>query len=125
MKLIKDCFVCSFMARAVGASQELITQASLHTAFAHKYLSAVDVDITLEAAGTDEHRILIFNIKCSLETVPMMLVNNRGHICYANAQLSAMLKYPRKTLTKMDLQAIIPAPYAQLHKGWMKVRAQS
>lgn len=51
-----------------------------------------------------------------------MVVNHKGRLVYATSALGALLGFPVKALVAMDLQAIIPPPYSQLHTGFLKVR---
>jgi nitrogen-specific signal transduction histidine kinase len=51
-----------------------------------------------------------------------MVVSHKGRIMYATAALASLLGFPSKQLTSMDLQSIIPAPYSQLHTGFLKVQ---
>jgi len=50
-----------------------------------------------------------------------MVLDHRGRIVYATAALGALLGFSSKQLATMDLQAIVPPPYAQLHTGFLKV----
>lgn len=89
----------------------------------HKYLPAVEVDLTVELAGTEDQRILVFNIRCLSATSNLLMVlDQRGKLTYATSQLADAVGYPVKTLSRMDVKAIVPSPYTQLHDIWMKVR---
>jgi hypothetical protein len=57
------------------------------------------------------------------EPAALLVVNHKGSISHASASLGALLGYSSKALAKMQLEDIIPVPYAQLHKGWIKVGA--
>lgn len=59
--------------------------------------------------------------QCVVSAGSLMVVNHRGRIVYATNALGAMLGIPAKQLTSLDLQAIVPPPYAQLHTGFLKV----
>ncbi len=50
-----------------------------------------------------------------------MVVDHRGRVCWGTSQLAELLGYPLKTLLGLELQAIMPPPYAQLHRTWMRV----
>lgn len=51
----------------------------------------------------------------------VMALDRRGRITFATDRLAAMLGYPVSALVKMDLSALLPQPYAQLHGAWFKV----
>jgi PAS domain S-box-containing protein len=55
------------------------------------------------------------------EPAALLVVNHKGAISHASASLGALLGYSSKALAKMQLEDIIPVPYAQLHKSWVKV----
>lgn len=50
-----------------------------------------------------------------------MVVNQKGRIVYATSALGSMLGLPARQLATMDLQSMVPPPYAQLHTGFLKV----
>lgn len=97
---------------------------ALCTKLLHRYLSAVDVELSVEFGGTEDQRILVMQVKCLADSMSMMVADHRGRIAFVTSKLCQMLGYSVKTLTNMDLQAILPPPFAQLHVGWMKVIAQ-
>ena len=51
----------------------------------------------------------------------LMVISHKGKIAYATNALGTMLGIPTKQLMAMDLQAILPAPYSQLHGSFLKV----
>eukprot|EP00877_Chromochloris_zofingiensis_P009836 jgi/Chrzof1/5105/Cz15g11180.t1 len=115
-----------FLAAAATASAECISTMSLHIRMKHKYLPAVEVDLTVELAGTEDQRILVFNIRCLSATSNLLMVlDQRGKLTYATSQLADAVGYPVKTLSRMDVKAIVPSPYTQLHDIWMKVMLSS
>ncbi|GBF92718.1 hypothetical protein Rsub_05087, partial [Raphidocelis subcapitata] len=85
-----------------------------------RFLPPIDVEIEVEQGGTDAERILVLNIKCLAPSGALMVVSHKGHIMYATSALASLLGFPAKQLTCMDLQALMPAPYSQLHAGFLK-----
>lgn len=61
-------------------------------------------------------------MQCLTEAQKMMVIDARGKLVYATSTLAAMLGTKVASLTKMTLPQLIPAPSAQLHAAWMKVR---
>lgn len=50
------------------------------------------------------------------------MVNHKGAIHHVNGSVAALLGYSSsKALMELQLEEIIPVPYAQLHKNWIKV----
>jgi hypothetical protein len=77
--------------------------------------------ITLASAGTPNIRVLRLEVRLVGEPAAVLVVNHKGSISHASASLGALLGYSSKALAKMQLEDIIPVPYQQLHKGWIKV----
>ena len=50
-----------------------------------------------------------------------MALDHKGRVVYATDKLAAMLGYPVTSLVKMDLNALLPQPYCQMHSAWFKV----
>ena len=71
--------------------------------------------------GTPGVRLYRLDVHPVLEPAALLVVNHKGAISHASASLGELLGYSSKALTKMTLEDIIPVPYAQLHKGWIKV----
>ncbi|KIY97575.1 hypothetical protein MNEG_10388 [Monoraphidium neglectum] len=49
-----------------------------------------------------------------------MVIDKKGRIQYATSALARMLGYPTAQLSMLELSAIVPPPYGQLHPGYMK-----
>ena len=79
--------------------------------------------IPYAAAGTENVRVLRLEVRLVVEPTALLVVDHKGSISHASASLGALLGYSSKALAKMNLEDIIPVPYAQLHKGWIKVGA--
>lgn len=94
---------------------------SLRTKLLHKFMPAIDVEMSVEFGGSEEQRLLVLSIHCLTDAMALMVVDHKGRIVYATTELAQMLGYPMKTLTELGLANIIPAPYAQLHPAYMKV----
>lgn len=61
-------------------------------------------------------------LRCLSESVALLVTDAKGRIGFANSQLGAMLGYAPRTLTDgMNMSALLPPPYAQIHSGFMKV----
>jgi hypothetical protein len=58
--------------------------------------------------------------QCLVPSGALMVVNHKGRIVYATSPLGNMLGFPPKQLAAMDLQAIIPPPYAYLCGNFLK-----
>jgi hypothetical protein len=71
--------------------------------------------------GTENVRLLRVEVRLVGEPAALLVVNHKGAISHASASLGALLGCSSKALAKMQLEDIIPVPYAQLHKGWVKV----
>lgn len=52
----------------------------------------------------------------------LMVVGAQGRIAYATGRLAEMLGYTATQLASMDLAALLPQPYSQLHARFLKVR---
>jgi hypothetical protein len=96
----------------------------LRTKLLHKFMPAIDVEMTVDYGGTEEQRLLLLNIRCLTDAMSLMVVDHKARIVYATSELAQTLGYPSKTLTELSLANIIPPPYAQLHAGFMKVSGQ-
>lgn len=77
--------------------------------------------VMLFITGTPGVRLYGLDIRPVQEPTALLVVNHKGAISHASASMGAMLGYGSKALAKMQLEDIIPVPYAQLHKGWIKV----
>ena len=95
----------------------------LRTKLLHKFMPAIDVEMSVEFGGTEDQRLLMLNIRCLTDAMSLMVVDHKTRIVYATSELAQTLGYPIKTLTELSLANIIPPPYAQLHPGFMKVGA--
>jgi hypothetical protein len=73
------------------------------------------------APGTPSVRLYRLDVRPLQEPTALLVVNHKGSISHASASLGALLGYSSKALAKMQLEDIIPVPYQQLHKGWIKV----
>jgi PAS domain-containing protein len=93
-----------------------------HVKLLHKFLPPTEVELRVAFGGTDDQRLLVMLVRCLGDSSPMMVVDHKGRICYANSQLSSMLGYNAKVLSTLELNAIIPLPFAQMHTNWIKVR---
>lgn len=77
----------------------------------------------MPASGTDSQRLLRIEVRLAKEPSALMVVNHKGSIIHASAALGSLLGYNARAVEKMVLEDIVPVPYAQLHKNWIKVVA--
>lgn len=78
--------------------------------------------VTIEYGGSDDHVILIIVLRCLTDSLSLMVTDAKGRISFANSQLAQLLGYNARTLTDgMNMAALLPPPYAQIHAGYMKV----
>ncbi|KAI8467685.1 MAG: hypothetical protein J3K34DRAFT_523567 [Monoraphidium minutum] len=84
------------------------------------FLPPVGVKVSVTFAGTVCETILVLNIQAATLAGAMMAVDNKGRIVYATTQLGVMLGYSARQVAAMELSAIIPPPYSQMHAGFMK-----
>lgn len=63
----------------------------------------------------------VLNIRCLTDSQRLMVVDSHGKIQYATSTLAALVGTKVTALTQMHIQALMPSPTAQLHKGWVKV----
>lgn len=47
-------------------------------------------------------------------------VGMQGRIIHATAKLGALLNHPPAALSRMDLNALLPQPFSQMHGAWFK-----
>lgn len=89
------------------------------TKLQHKYIEPLEVDIAVRLAGTPSARLLtLVARRVQVDSDMLMVVNRKGQLMYATQHLALMLGY--KQLDKLQLSDLLPAPFAQLHPGWMK-----
>jgi hypothetical protein len=67
----------------------------------------------------------VLNIRCLGDAQRLMVVDDKGKVLYATSPLAALLSTKVLALVGMQVQALIPAPAAQLHKQWMKVKVKA
>lgn len=64
----------------------------------------------------------MLELNCIADTLAVMATDTKGRILFASAQLAAMIGYSVKALTTgVNLNTLLPPPYAQLHSSFMKV----
>ncbi|KAI8474715.1 MAG: hypothetical protein J3K34DRAFT_518018 [Monoraphidium minutum] len=107
-------------ATSLPPSQANSSKLKIRTQLLHRFLPPVDVEIAVEFAGSDVERIIVLNISCVVPSGALMVVSHRGRIVYTTGALGAMLGIPAKQLATMDLQAIVPPPFSQLHANYFK-----
>jgi nitrogen-specific signal transduction histidine kinase len=56
------------------------------------------------------------------EEAAVMVLDHKGHLLFATDKLAALLGHPVSALVKMELSALLPQPYCQIHGTWFKVR---
>lgn len=79
----------------------------------------------MEYGGTEEHTIVVLVLRCLAEPSALLVTDAKGRIAFANSELGAMVGYNARTLADgMNMAALLPPPYAQLHAGLMKVWAE-
>lgn len=64
----------------------------------------------------------MLELKCIADTLAVMATDTKGRIQFATSQMAEMLGYSVKTMTTgMNINSLLPPPYAQLHSSFMKV----
>jgi hypothetical protein len=58
------------------------------------------------------------------ESAATLVLDHKARVVYATDKLAAMLGYPVASLLKMELGALLPQPYCQMHGAWFKVGAR-
>lgn len=78
--------------------------------------------VTVEIGGSEGQRIYMLELKCLADTLAVMVTDTAGKIQFATSQMAAMIGYTAKALTTgVNMNALLPPPYAQLHSSFMKV----
>lgn len=75
-----------------------------------------------KAGGSSPPRHAPLPAQCVVDAGALMVVDRRGRIPFATTQLASLLGFPLRSLINMELANLIPAPYGQLHAGFLKVR---
>jgi hypothetical protein len=55
------------------------------------------------------------------ESAATLVLDHKARMVYATDKLATMLGYPVASLLKMELGALLPQPYCQMHGTWFKV----
>jgi hypothetical protein len=55
------------------------------------------------------------------ESAATLVLDHKARVVYATDKLATMLGYPVASLLKMELGALLPQPYCQMHGTWFKV----
>jgi PAS domain-containing protein len=81
--------------------------------------------VTVEYGGSEEQVIIVLVLHCLMEPSALLVTDAKGRIQFANTELGQIVGYRPQTLTEgMNLSALLPPPYAQLHATFMKVRRE-
>lgn len=69
------------------------------------------------------HALIVFAWQAQLLSCAgdVMALNQKGRLVYVTDRLAGMLGYPPSALVKMDLNALLPPPFSQIHGSWFKV----
>jgi hypothetical protein len=59
------------------------------------------------------------------ESAATLVLDHKARVVYATDKLATMLGYPVASLLKMELGALLPQPYCQMHGAWFKVSCLS
>ena len=108
-------------ASALPEEQRDARPASLETQLLHRFLPPVAVRAAASYAGNGSEFVLVVSLQAAAAAGAVMTVDHRGRIVYATSQLGALLGYGARQLAAMELAAVVPPPYSQLHAGFMKV----
>lgn len=65
---------------------------------------------------------MLLQARMLVESQATMALDYKGRLVYATDKLSTMLGYPAANLMKMELNALLPPPYCQMHGAWFRVR---
>lgn len=86
--------------------------------------ACLPLQVTVEFGGSAEHTILVMVMRCISDSLALMVTDAKGRIGFATSNLATMLGYNVRSLSDggMNLNALLPLPYSQLHAGYMKVR---
>lgn len=68
-------------------------------------------------------RVCLLQARVLSDAAAVMVLDHKGRIKYATSKLATMLGYSASSLTKMELNALLPQPYCQMHSAWFKVGA--
>lgn len=81
------------------------------------------MQITVEYGGSADNIIYALVLRCTAaDNLALLVADNKGRISFANSQLGQMVGYSPRVLTEgMNIAALLPPPYAQVHAGFMKV----
>eukprot|EP00879_Flechtneria_rotunda_P013062 GHRR01013642.1.p1 GENE.GHRR01013642.1~~GHRR01013642.1.p1 ORF type:complete len:1083 (+),score=308.01 GHRR01013642.1:2122-5370(+) len=113
-----------FVARSSKATVDELNQLVQHAQFMHAFLPPVDVELTVAFGGAiepgSEFRILEIKARVLVESAPIMVLDHKGRIVYATDRLANMLGHSVTNMYKMDLNALLPQPYCQMHAAWFK-----
>jgi len=63
----------------------------------------------------------VLHARVLAEATAVMVVDHKGRIIHANTKLASLLGHTVPNLTKMELKALLPQPYCQMHGAWFKV----
>lgn len=89
------------------------------------FVSVLRVQVTVEYGGSEEQVIIVLVLHCLTEPSALLVTDAKGRIQFANTELGQIVGYRPQTLTEgMNLSALLPPPYAQLHTTFMKVRRE-
>jgi PAS domain S-box-containing protein len=92
----------------------------------HRFAKPVLCDIVLQLGGTENNRILIYNIRRKAESSAehMMVTDSKGKIVFTTSGMAEMVDYPiKKLVSGMNIKQLIAQPFGELHERWMKHRS--
>ncbi|WIA34679.1 hypothetical protein OEZ86_012993 [Tetradesmus obliquus] len=90
----------------------------------HGYMPPVDVELSVEFGGVTQGqsdcRTICIQAAVLSESAATLVLDHKARVVYATDKLAAMLGYPVASLLKMELGALLPQPYCQMHETWFK-----
>eukprot|EP00775_Hariotina_reticulata_P009651 gene9651-9811_t len=102
-------------------SPELVANHVVRTKFLHKYLPAMDVQLSCEIGGSEDQKLYQITIQCVSDNPALLVTDLKGQVQFANSNLAMLVGYsPKVMVDGMSITGLLPQPYSQLHLGLMK-----